>query len=244
MVGWMVPVVGGVFQMGCVSGRDGSCVSNETSHWVQVNSFKIGEYSVTQKLWKAVMGDLPADLKDSSTYLGNNKPVVYVSWDEITGSGGFLEKLNAMTGKSYRLATEAEWEYAARGCSGGNCENYTYSGSNTIGDVAWHNGNVPTSSAQPVGGKSPNGLGLYDMSGNVRDWCSDWYDTYYGAGSSSALSSTTQATPIVNPTGASSGSYRVLRGGGWSNDASYCRVAHRDNSIPSNSYRNYGFRLV
>jgi formylglycine-generating enzyme required for sulfatase activity len=246
LIGEMVSVAGGVFQMGCVSGRDGSCNSDETSHWVQVSSFKIGTYAVTQRLWDEVMGDLPDDLNSISTYQGFRKPVIYVSWDDITGSGGFLEKLNARTGKNYRLPTEAEWEYAARGCNAGVCESYVYSGSRSVGSVAYYySSNGPTT----VGTKSPNGLGLYDMSGNVNEWCSDWYDQYYGAGSSSALSSTTRAKPIVNPAGASSGYYRVLRGGNWSHDASISRVAYRyintpNPDSPSYRYNKFGFRLV
>jgi formylglycine-generating enzyme required for sulfatase activity len=200
---------------------------------------------VTQALWKAVMGDLPASLKSNSIYLGDDKPVVYVSWEEIVGDGGFLEKLNAQTGKNYRLPTESEWEYAARGCNAGVCESYPYSGSDTIGNVAWYSSNVPNSFAQLVGGKSPNGLGLYDMSGNVWEWCSDWYDDYYGADSSSALSSTTQAAPIINPhNSVVSGSRRVCRSGCWDNDASRCRVAFRFSHLPSNRYTELGFRLV
>jgi formylglycine-generating enzyme required for sulfatase activity len=241
----MVHVVGGVFQMGCVSGRD-VCSSNsdETAHWVQVNSFYIGEYEVTQKLWKEVMGDLPDALKNDSACLGNNKPVVYVSWDDIAGSGGFLEKLNERTGKNYRLPTEAEWEYAARGCNAGVCESYQYSGSNTIGDVAWYAGNRPDSSPQPVGGKSHNGLFICDMSGNVFEWCSDWYNVYYGADSNSELSSTTELSPIINPKGPDSGSSRVNRGGSWHFVASYCRVV--DRYCPPPTYRDSknGFRLV
>jgi formylglycine-generating enzyme required for sulfatase activity len=241
LVGGMVRVAGGVFQMGCVSDRDGSCNSNEGSHWVQVNSFKIGMYEVTQALWQAVMGSLPSSL--SSTYQGDNKPVVYVSWDAIAGSGGFLEELNAQTGKNYRLPTEAEWEYAARGCCAGVCEGYMYSGWYLLEDVAWYNDNVPSSSAQPVGGKHPNALGLYDMSGNVWEWCNDGYGQYYGESSSSALSSTTQASPIVNPTGAS-GSNRVSRGGSWGYPANRSRIADRNSLPPNDNHNNPGFRLV
>jgi formylglycine-generating enzyme required for sulfatase activity len=246
MMGGMVYVAGGVFQMGCVSGRDSTCRSDETAHWVQVNSFNIGAYAVTQELWEMVMGDLPASLKNNSTCLGDKKPIVFVSRKDIVDSDKFLERLNARTGKNYRLPTEAEWEYAARGCSGGSCESYMYSGSNTVEDVAWYIDNRPTASAQPVGGKSPNRLGLYDMSGNIYEWCSDWYDKYYGAGSSSALSSTTQETPIINPQGAESGSRRVVHGGSViaSNTASNCRIAYRShNQITDNAY-DIGFRLV
>jgi formylglycine-generating enzyme required for sulfatase activity len=244
MMGGMVYVAGGVFQIGCVSGRDSTCRSDETAHWVQVNSFNIGAYEVTQELWEMVMGDLPASLKNNSICLGAKKAVGYIRWNDIEGSGGFLEKLNAQTGKNYRLPTEAEWEYAARGCSGGVCENYAYSGSNTVEDVAWYKGNRPDSSPQPVGGKSPNRLGLYDMNGNVWECCSDWYNAYYGADSSSVLSSTTQATPIVNPQGPPSGSIRVYRSGTWYDDKIYCRIAYRHGSAPSHRFCNFGFRLV
>jgi formylglycine-generating enzyme required for sulfatase activity len=225
----MVFVVGGVFEMGCKDGRDGTCNSNETpAHWVRVNNFYIGKYLVTEALWRKVMGSGGSE---------RNNPAVYVSWSGITGSGGFLEKLNAQTGKNYRLPTEAEWEYAARGCSGGVCENYMYSGSNTIEDVAWYDGNCSTS--QVVGQKRPNALGLYDMSGNVFEWCSDWYsDSYYPTG-------TTASNPQDNPTGPSSGSSRVDRGGGWRHaSAGGCRPAFRNNDPPGNSYNNLGFRLV
>jgi formylglycine-generating enzyme required for sulfatase activity len=238
----MVSVAGGVFQMGCVSSRDGSCGSDETAHWVQVNSFKIGVYEVTQALWREVMGDLPTDLKNNSAYLGDNKPVVYVSWNDIVDDGGFLEKLNAQTGKNYRLPTEAEWEYAARGCNAGVCESYTYSGSKTIGDVSYY-GNF-SGGPTTVGTKSPNRLGLYDMSGNVWEWCSDTYATYYGASSSSDLT-TTQGTPLKNPHNSNtSNTSCVLRGGSWFYGASASRVACRINGAPSNRGTEIGLRLV
>jgi formylglycine-generating enzyme required for sulfatase activity len=233
----MVFIAGGVFQMGCVSGRDSTCGSNETSHWVQVNNFYIGRYEVTQALWKKVMGDLPSNLK-SSDYLGDDKPVLFVSWNDITG---FLAELNSQTGKGYRLPTEAEWEYAARGCREGVCERYTYSGSNTVGDVAYYNDLLggPTI----VGTKSPNTLRLYDMSGNAYEWCSDVYDIYYGA-DSSALSNTTQTSPIINPTGSTNDSGHVIRGGGWYFSALDCRVSYRSNRGVGYNSRNIGFRLA
>jgi formylglycine-generating enzyme required for sulfatase activity len=231
----MVYVAGGVFEMGCESGgRDGTCGPNgETPvHYVRVNSFHIGKYEVTQALWKKVMGSNP------SIYSGDNQPVEYVNWNDIVGSGGFLEKLNAMTGKNYRLPTEAEWEYAARGCSGGVCESYEYSGSDTVGDVAY----CDQSSGGPVtvGSKRANGLGLYDMNGNVWEWCSDLFSfSYYPSG-------TTPSNPQDNPTGPTSGynNNRVRRGGGWFHSASFNRVAYRASDAPSNSNDFVGFRLV
>jgi formylglycine-generating enzyme required for sulfatase activity len=232
----LASVTGGVFEMGCKSGRDGTCNSDETLHWVRVNNFHITKYEVTQAQWKAVMGSLPSNL--SGAYVGDSKPVIYVSHDDIVGAGGFLEKLNALTGQRWRLPTEAEWEYAARGCSAGNCERYTYSGSNTIENVAWYSSNHPTANPQPVGGKLPNKLGIYDMSGNVWEWCSDWYgSSYYPSG-------TTRASSQVNPTGPEPDSYRVRRGGSWDNGASSGRVAYRDHNTPSGSTYALGFRLV
>jgi formylglycine-generating enzyme required for sulfatase activity len=241
----MVRVAGGVFEMGCnssrdgVDGMDGMCLSGERPlHYVKVNSFRIGKYPVTQAQWRAVMGSLPSDIK-STVYLGDSKPMIYVSYNDIVGPDGFLEKLNALTGRNFRLPTEAEWEYAARGCSAGSCESYKYSGSNTIGDVAWYkissgNPNGP----QPVGTKAPNELGIYDMSGNVWEWCGDWYaSNYYPSG-------TTQDSPQENPTGPESGSDRVVRGGDWNNPEYGCRVAFRVNSPPDEDFSNHGFRVV
>lgn len=175
---------------------------------------------------------------------GDNYPVYYVSYNDIMGENGFLDRLNALTGKDYRLPTEAEWEYAARGgqenqytrettdATGAPSDaiQYVYSGSNDISDVAWYYYNSHDSS-NPVGMKTPNELGIYDMSGNVWEWCYDWYGSY----------SSTQQT---NPMGPSSGSYRVLRGGSWYAYASDCRVSDRYVSTPTNRYNGFGFRLV
>jgi formylglycine-generating enzyme required for sulfatase activity len=199
-----------------------------SSYYVQLSDFYIGKYAVTQGLWKKVMGSNP------SYFSGDNLPVEQVSWDDINGANGFLATLNAKTGKNYRLPTEAEWEYAARGCKAGVCASYEYSGSKTVDDVAWHLDNS-SSTTHAVGTKAANGLGLYDMSGNVWEWCYDWYGSY---------PSNTSTTPAVNPTGASSSSSRVLRGGIWNYDASYSRVAFRYYTAPSLRYSIVGFRLV
>ena len=160
-----------------------------------------------------------------SKFKGDNLPVEQVSWNDIQE---FITKLNTMTGKTFRLPTEAEWEYAARG--GNKSKGYKYSGSNTLDNVAWYTNNS-SSKTHPVGQKQPNELGLYDMSGNVWEWCQDWYGSY---------SSSSQ----TNPTGPSSGSYRVLRGGSWYHFARICRVSYRLNSDPDDRYNLNGFRLV
>ena len=201
-----------------------------------VSSFSIGQTEVTQALWYAVMGQKPtADgYQWSSTYgLGDNRPAYYVSWNDCQE---FITKLNQLTGKQFRLPTEAEWEYAARG--GNKSQGYKYAGSNTIGDVAWYWDNIPSQTSgdsgygtQPVATKQANELGIYDMSGNVLEWCSDWYGSY---GSDAQ----------TNPTGAVSGSYRVSRGGGWGSNARFCRVSDRYDGAPSSRRSHLGLRLA
>jgi hypothetical protein len=213
----MVYVPEGMFQM------------LRSDYYVQLGDFYIGKYEVTQKLWKAVMGSNP------SHFSGDNLPVEMVSWDSIVGSGGFLETLNAMTGKNYRLPTEAEWEYAARGCKAGICDTFAYSGSDSLDNVAWYVGNSSLTS-HPVGTKSANGLGLYDMTGNVYTWCYDWYDSY---------PSNTPSTPAVNPTGPNEGSHRVARGGSMGSEVmGFCRLPSRNHYAPNSRNQGCGFRLV
>jgi formylglycine-generating enzyme required for sulfatase activity len=145
-----------------------------------------------------------------------------VSWDDTQE---FIRKLNLQTGKSYRLPTEAEWEYAARG--GNKSKGYTYAGSNVLDEVGWYS----EYKTHPVGQKQANELGIYDMSGNVWEWCGDWYDAY-------------PFTAQTNPKGPLSGSYRVLRGGSWHDPAERCRVSYRNSIYPDFRFYFNGFRLV
>ena len=215
----MIKVDGGTFTMGATPEQENPHQFEEPTHQVTLSSYYIGETEVTQELWKAVMGNNPSNFK------GDNLPVENVSWED---SQTFIGKLNDLTGKRFRLPTEAEWEYAARG---GKRSNHTqYSGSSNIDDVAWYSGNSG-SKTHPVKTKKPNEFGLYDMSGNVNEWCQDWYGSY---------SSNAQ----TNPTGPDSGSDRVFRGGTWSIFGWFCRSSFRGNSSPG--YRGYGlgFRLA
>jgi formylglycine-generating enzyme required for sulfatase activity len=170
--------------------------------------FYIGKYEVTQAQYQAIMGVNP------SGFNGSNHPVETVSWNDVQE---FITRLNARTGRNYRLPTEAEWEYAAR--EGKNNSNYMYSGSDSIGAVAWYDGNSGDTTHHPVGQKLPNALGIYDMSGNVYEWCQNCSD--------------------------SSCSSRVRRGGSWNGDEWFCRISSRYLSSPSGDrYRNLGFRVA
>ena len=216
----MMYVKGGTFTMGATSEQGSDADDNgKPTHRVTLSSFYIGKYEVTQALWKAVMGNNPSHWK------GDNLPVECVSWDDCQD---FIRKLTALTGKNFRLPTEAEWEFAARG--GNNSRGYKYAGSNNIGDVAWYDGNSGDKT-HAVGTKSPNELGIYDMSGNVWEWCQDWIGSYSSASQ-------------TNPTGASSGSYRVLRGGCWDYNARSCRSSHRYLNAPNHRFNDDGLRLV
>ena len=215
----MVYVSGGSFDMGATSEQGCDAFGSEKPvHRVTLSSYSIGKYEVTQELWEAVMGSNPSYFK------GSKRPVEQVSWKDCKK---FIRKLNKLTGASFRLPTEAEWEFAARG--GNSSRGYKYSGSNTLDEVARYKDNSG-SETHDVGTRSPNELGLYDMSGNVYEWCNDCYGSY---------SSSSQ----TDPKGASSGSRRVYRGGSWSFDASYCRVSHRDYYYPDYRSNRIGLRL-
>ena len=218
----MVYVEGGAFWMGCTDEQGKECRDSESPlHNVTVSSFYIGKYEITQKQWKTMMG------KNPSLHKGDDHPVENISWNDVQE---FIIRLNAATGKKYRLPTEAEWEYAARG--GSNSKGFRYSGSNFLKDVGWYEGRKKEKT-HPVGTKQPNELGIYDMSGNVQEWCHDWYDKY-------------NSNAQTNPAGPSSGSGRVLRGGKWNSSEQNCRVSARSryspNSHGSNDY--FGFRVV
>ena len=216
----MVYVEGGTFMMGATSEQGSDAYTFEKpAHSVTLSNYYIGKYEVTQAEWQAVMGSNPSRFK------GDNKPVENVSWIDCQT---FISKLNAKTGLIFRLPTEAEWEYAARG--GNKSKGYKYSGSDYIGDVAWYTSNSGYKT-HAVGTKQPNELGLYDMIGNVGEWCGDWYGSY---------SSSSQ----TNPTGANSGSHRVIRGVSWDYDARLCRSSYRYAYPPDHRYNSLGFRLV
>ena len=216
----MVRVEAGTFTMGATAEMKIPWDDEKPTHRVTLtNDYYIGKYEVTQTLWKAVMG------KNPSKFKGDNLPVEQVSWDDCQE---FISKLNNITSKTFRLPTEAEWEYAARG--GNKSQGYQYSGSNNISDVAWYKDNSGYKT-HTVGSKQANELGIYDMSGNVYEWCQDWKGTY---------SSSSQ----VNPTGAASGSLRVFRGGGCFDDAGRCRSSCRDGGTPVFRSLCLGLRLV
>ena len=218
----MVFIKSGCFQMGDTFG-DGDNDENPV-HEVCVNDFYMGEHEVTQKEWKEVMGNNPSGFKDC----GGDCPVESVSWNDVQQ---YIRKLNDKTGMKYRLPTEAEWEYAARG--GGRKEKYAgTSKKSDLGDYAWYEDNSGRKT-HPVKAKQPNSLGPYDMSGNVWEWVSDWYDKNYYRNS-----------PKDNPIGPASGKYKVLRGGSWSSWPLDLRATSRYGLKPDSRYTGLGFRIA
>ena len=215
----MVFVEGGSFFMG-EHDELSSFYDAKPIHRVTLSSFKIGKYEVTQGQWEYVMGNNPSAFKK-----GNNYPVEQVNWYDAQE---YISRLNQLTGKNYRLPTEAEWEYAARG------RGYflNFSGSNNPWEVAWFPASVSISfSTQPVGTKAPNQLGIHDMSGNVWEWCNDWFGSY-------------TSSDQTNPKGPESGVHRVLRGGSWKHDVDGCRVYYRGEATPESRDNSFGFRVV
>ena len=216
----MVKVEAGTFMMGATSEMKKPDYDEKPVRQVTLtNDYYMGKYEVTQSLWQAVMGSNPSKFK------GDDLPVEQVSWNDCQE---FVSKLNSMTGRMFRLPTEAEWEYAARG--GKKSRGYQYSGNSKISNVAWYHGNSARRT-HSVGTKQANELGLYDMSGNVLEWCQDWYGSYVSSSQ-------------MNPTGAVSGSYHVFRGGSWSSYAWSCRSSSRNYVTPNFRNNNLGLRLV
>ena len=220
LIGNMVLVEGGTFIMGATDNQKADAESDEKPvHKVTLSSYKIGKYEVTQEEWSAVMDQNPAHFK------GARLPIENVSWDDCQK---FIRKLNDMTGMTFRLPTEAEWEYAARG--GNQSRGYKYAGSNSVDSVAWFRGNSGNHSHE-VGQKKPNELGLYDMSGNVYELCQDWKGRY-----------TTSAQQ--NPQGSDEGTHRVNRGGRWCGGKGACRVSDRSMCQPTDRFYHLGMRLA
>ena len=220
----MIKVEGGTFNMGATSEQTNYDNDEKPVHSVTLSDYYIGETEVTQELWQAVMGSNP------SRFTGNNqRPVENVSWNDCQE---FIRRLNSLTGKNFRLPTEAEWEYASRGGKHSKSYVYKYSGSNNADEVAWYDSNSG-SKTHPVKTKKANKLGLYDMSGNVWEWCNDWYNENYYKNS-----------PQTNPTGPSEGGRRVLRGGSWSYSGRFVRVSYRSGNAPGHRGRSGGLRLA
>lgn len=232
----MISVQGGTFTMGGTSEQGDEIESNEKpKHKVTLSDYYIGQTEVTQELWEAVMGTTVREQRDKENRSyslkgeGDKYPMYYINLWECQQ---FVKKLNSLlyrqlAGKTFKLPTEAQWEFAARG--GTKSQNYKYSGSNTLDKIAWYSSNS-RSSTHSVGVKSPNELGIYDMSGNVCEWCSDWYGPYKG-------------TSQTDPVGASSGTYHVYRGGSWYNSSTSARVSYRVHA-PETRYNYIGMRLV
>lgn len=216
----LMKVEAGSFTMGAASVIEKPDANEKPAHEVSLSqNYYIGKYEVTQEVWKAVMGNNPSKFK------GTNLPVEMVSWKDCQK---FIAKLNRMTGMQFRLPTEAEWEYAARG--GNKSKGYQYSGSDNLEEVAWYDENS-RKRTQPVGTKKANELGIYDMSGNVMEWCQDWFGFYVG-------------TARKDPSGPYTGTFRINRGGCWHSYPWYCRSTSRNKQSPNDSYFNLGLRLA
>ena len=221
----MVQVNGGTFNMGALEGDNEAKSDEYPVHEVTLSTYYIGQTEVTQELWLAVMDTIPSYFTNDMQH-----PVERVSWDDCKE---FIRKLSILTGQQFCLPTEAQWEFAARG---GNLSNgYKYAGSNDINEVAWwgyeKGGTCVTYGTCPVASFKPNELGLYDMTGNVFEWCQDWRGAY-------------SSEPQINPTGPETGTNRIVRGGGWEFDAKFCRLSYRRDYVPNGNYDCNGLRLA
>lgn len=227
----MVYVEGGTFVMGAEADDKDAYDNEKPPHMVTLNSYHIAQFEVTQSQWQKVMGTTIQQQNKLSDYkglygVGDDYPMYHINHAEAKA---FCERLSALTGKIYKLPTEAQWEFAARG--GANNRTYRYSGGSSIDDVAWHIGSGGEKSHHVVGEKHPNGLGLYDMNGNVWEWCEDWYGVY-------------EAAPQIEPRGAAKGEQKVFRGGSWYDVERNCTVTFRSAENPAKRMNNVGFRVV
>ena len=229
----MIRVDGGTFTMGATPEQGTPPSGSQPTHPVTLSTFSIGQTEVTQALWLAVMGNNPSLFCSKNGFLENlQRPVEQVKWEECQE---FLTRLNELTGRTFSLPTEAQWEYAARG--GNKSQGYKYAGGNDIEQVGWYLSNTDynvylyTPGTQPVATKQPNEIGLYDMSGNVQEYCQDYYGDYTAAAQ-------------TNPTGPNGGLFRVERGGAWGGGAGFCRVSYRGKAVMNYRTSNTGFRLV
>lgn len=218
----MLFVQGGTFTMGCTRPQDSCYYWEFPAHKVTLSNFYLAQYPVTQREWEMVMHTKPWFSKDCP-----DCPIEHISWYDAQV---FISTLNQLSGKFYRLPTEAEWEYAARG--GSHSHNLKYAGGNAVDNVAWYDSNSLQQS-HPVGLKEPNELGLYDMSGNVWEWCSDWFSEKYYTES-----------PEKDPQGPGKDVYRVCRGGSWWSEKGDLRVSNRDRYPPDARDDDVGFRLA
>jgi formylglycine-generating enzyme len=228
----LLHVPGGEFLMGSADDDTDAYDWEKPAHRVRLDDYYIGEFPVTQDLWEAVMNENP------SYHKGPRRPVEQVSWNDINKK--FLPALNEITAKpekqGFRLPTEAEWEYAACGGPYRKSEGYLYAGSDLLAQSGWYDENSGNET-RDVGLLLPNALGLYDMSGNVWEWCADWFsEKYYAECKAKGL--------VSNPLGPSKGGDRVYRGGCCFTGAQFCRAACRGHGVPASSYHNLGFRLV
>ena len=222
----MMPVKGGTFMMGARDNDPYVRPWESPAHEVTLSDYYIGETEVTQALWRAVMSSNPSWFSSANGYANNlQRPVEKITYANCVS---FITKLNQKTGKTFRLVTEAEWEFAARG--GNRSKGYMYSGSDDLEEVGWHKGNSDDIT-HPVASKAPNELGIYDMSGNVEEWCSDWYGLY-------------TYKPATNPIGPSSGDARIVRGGCWDQAFRMSRVTARHEGFPTSPNVHTGLRIA
>lgn len=220
----MVFVEGGTFMMGDKNGDE----DERPAHEVKIDDFYIGKFEITVHQFELFCSATGREAPRTESWSKANHPVIYVSWYDAVE---YCKWLSKETNKNYRLPTEAEWEYAARG--GKLSKGFKFSGGENIDSIAWYQGSIPEDGTQPVGTLKENELGLYDMSGNVWEWCADIYQKdYYGK------------SETTNPKGPGFGNWRIVRGGSWADKAFHARVTYRQSNIPANAGFNDGFRVV